>query len=411
MCSKQRRRQNNIFNTDLKNLMRLKLLRVGVCLGLLAGIIFSFELWFPLNRTFPRAPVFSALPESIVLPVERWLGAALVISLMPVIFSPRPQIFSLAAVVFLMTLIFFDQTRLQPWIYQYLLLLIVFALYDSRAKDESADESAAANQTLAPAQIIIAGLYFWSGVQKLNFSFSRETLPALIENLFPSIQLPFLWLGLAIALIEALTGVGLLFRRTRNAAVCAAVGMHLCILGLLIARNHNSIVWVWNAALIALVIIAFWQSDAVFGETLRKARQLKGKTAMSIAAASVLLPILSFWGWCDSYLSGALYAGRTETAVIRIDDHLLAKLPATARQSVFQTKTGGEKILPLFEWAIADLNVPAYPEARASKQAAREVCRLTGDKNQIVLIIKQRPAILDGSYKVTRIGCAELESR
>lgn len=108
-------------------------------------------------------------------------------------------------------------------------------------------------------------------------------------------------------------------------------------------------------------------------------------------------------------LSVALYSGNTPVAVVRINEVVFEKLPLKAGQSVFHTNNG-ELILPLFEWAMADLSVPAYPEPRVFRQAARRVCELTENKHSVELIIKERPAIFDGRYEVTRIDCARLET-
>lgn len=301
-------------------------------------------------------------------------------------------------------LIFQDQTRLQPWVYQYLLLLIILVW--------QSDDENISDQTLGLTQVIIAALYFWSGLQKMNFTFSHETLPILlasVQNLFPQTQLPFVFLGITIALLETLIGCGLLFRKTRNPAVCLAITMHGTILILLIAKGFNSIVWIWNAALILLVVVAFWKSEISLKETTKTAIGWKEKFTKSFVVASVLLPILSFFGLWDMYLSGALYSGNVEVAVIKIDEDLFKNLPPKAQQSVFQTQNTNDKILPLFEWSIAELNVPAYPEKRVSKQIAREVCKLANDKSKVELIIKERPAILDAKYEVKKNNCAELE--
>jgi hypothetical protein len=390
----------------LKNFERLKYLHIAAGLGLLAGLLFSLELWFPVSRTFPRVPFVFALPEVMVVPVERLLTAILAVALGLIIFSVRPKFFSATALAALALLIFFDQMRLQPWVYQYLLLLAILALPERKA----GNEPAAADQTVAAVQLVIAGLYFWSGIQKLNFTFLHETLPLLLaplQNLFPAFQPPAL-LGLGPALTESLIGIGLLVRKTRNWAVWLAVAMHAGILTLLIAKSHNSIVWVWNAALAAMVVSAFWKTDA----SILQLRRTSGRSvtlAKTIAVAAVLLPVLSFAGFWDMYLSGALYSGNTEVPVIRLNDALAGRLPPKAQGVVFQTKTTGERMLPLFEWSIAELNVPVYPEQRIFKQVARMLCGLTGDQTGVALIVKERPAIFDGSYKVTRTGCAELE--
>lgn len=301
-------------------------------------------------------------------------------------------------------MIFLDQTRLQPWVYQYFLLLVVTAWQWDGENDSS--------QKLALAQILLAALYFWSGVQKMNYTFSHETLPILLaplQNLFPSVRLPSVFLGISIALIESLAGIGLLIRRTRNLSVCLAVIMHLLILVLLIVKNYNSIVWIWNATLTALVVAAFWKSDVHVRQALQKASDRQGKAVKSVVAASVFLPVLSFAGLWDMYLSGALYSGNTPVAVVRINENLFEKLPPKARSVVFQTKTGGERMLPLFEWAINEMNVPVYPERRVFRKIARDVCKTADDQKGVELIVKQRPGILQGSYNVKRIACAEIE--
>lgn len=75
----------------------------------------------------------------------------------------------------------------------------------------------------------------------------------------------------------------------------------------------------------------------------------------------------------------------------RIDDKILGKLSPKTQQSVFQTKTSGEKMLPLF------------------KQVARQICKLTNDSSKIESNVKERPVIFDGNYKITKISCAELK--
>lgn len=330
--------------------------------------------------------------------IDRLLTIILIISL---IFSQKVKTLFVAAIGALILLIVSDQMRLQPWVFQYLLILIVIAL---TKKISDSDKS------LGLIQIIIAGLYFWSGLQKLNFTFFHETLPFLLaplQNLFPLIEFPTALLGFVIGFLESFIGIGLLFRKTRNMAVLSAVAMHIFISGLLIANNYNSIVWIWNAALIFLVFIAFWQN----GISVKAVIKSEWNTAQVIVLMSFLLPFTSFFGLWDMYLSGALYSGNTETAVIRIDQETFEKLPTKAQQTVFQTKTNGMTVLPLFEWAINEFNVPIYPEKRVFKEIFREVCRSADYSGQIELIIRERPSILSGNYEVLKIRCSEIETR
>jgi hypothetical protein len=343
------------------------------------------------------------LPENFAAVFEYTFSSILVISLITLIFSKRPKIFLTVAIACLILLCFFDHLRLQPWVYQYLLILTVFCSHNRKTDSESA-----AAETVGLVQIIIAGIYVWSGIQKMNFNFSHEILPSLlipIQNLFPTLQLPFGFFGIVIPLTESLIGCGLFFRKTRNIAVCSAVLMHSIILSLLIAKDYNSIVWIWNLTLIFAVIFAFWQNPVSLKETIFK-RKFKPIKLMVFAA--VLLPILSFFGWWDMFLSGAYYSGNVEIPVIQINENVFEKLSPTAKSTVFRTKSTGEMMLPLFEWSIADTNDPVYLEQRVFKQVLRKICNSADDKTSLELIIRERPAILDGTYKVTKINCNQL---
>lgn len=345
-----------------------------------------------------------ALPESLVVPFEWIVSSILVISLILTISLPKPKTFLLIIIASVLLLFFFDQIHLQPWAYEYSLIFAVYFWHDWKSEDEWAK-----NRTIGLAQIIIAGIYCWSGLQKLNFNFSHDILPSLftpIQNLFPSLQIPFGFLGIAIPLIEFSIGCGLLFRKTRKIAVILAVSMHLIILTLLISKNYNSVVWFWNLTLIFADVFAFWKCDISLREVLKLEKYSVRKI---IVLAAVSLPILNFFGYWDSFLSGAYYSGNTEIPAIYINDEVFDKLPPIAKSSVFQTKNTGKKILPPFEWSIADTNAPVYLEERVFRQITLDICKLTTDKNSVELIIRKRPAIFDGNYEVKRITCAELE--
>ena len=217
-------------------------------------------------------------------------------------------------------------------------------------------------------------------------------------------------LALGIATIEIFTGFGLLFRKTRKICICLALAMHGLILGLLIAQNQNSVVWAWNGALVLMVVVLFWRNDTSIGRVFRSwwAGTTGIRPSIIVAGLYAVLPILSFWGWWDLYLSGAWYSGNTPVAVVRVDGKVFERLAPTTKRQVFVTRSG-ERMLPIFEWSMAELNVPPYPEFRVYQQLTREICRFAEDKSQAELIVKTRPAIIDGSYKVVRMDCSDLD--
>jgi hypothetical protein len=366
------------------------------------------NLWFPISRSIPRAPLLIALPPKVISPVEYFLSSLLAAALVAVIFAKRPMKYLIVAIVALTLLCLLDQTRLQPWVYQYLAVLVVLALDHQQSRGERQSVL-----TLLALQSIVASLYLWGGLQKLNYSFSHEVLSQLLrpmQNILALSPPQLSALGLGLATIEIFTGFGLLLQKTRKICICLALAMHALILGLLIAQNRNSVIWAWNGALGLMVVILFWRSGSSIGQVLRywRAGNTASRAVIIVAALYALLPILSFWGWWDLYLSGALYSGNTPVAVVRVDGGVHERLAPTAKRQVFVTSSG-EHMLPLFEWSMAELNVPPYPEFRVYQQLTREICSFAEDKSQVELIVKTQPAIMDGSYQVVRMKCSDLD--
>lgn len=387
---------------------RLKYLRITITVAYLCGIVFSPKLWLGFGRTFPRAPLLTGLP-AFASSTDYFLSILLIGALALSLISSRPNRYLLAVVVFTVLPVLLDQTRLQPWVYQYVVMLGVLACWQPGQHDEIT-----AKTTLLASQLVLALLYFWSGAQKLNWSFGHEVMPALLASV--RIRLPAVYLsylpaaGIAVALFEMLIGIGLLSRKTRRAAIVLAVATHILVLLTLIVARRNSVVWPWNVAMMTMVVLLFWRFD---GSLVSKdLLQWRGPNLLSYLPKAVvvicgLAPALSFFGWWDLYLSGALYSGNEPVAVAHINNAARDRLSATAKQFVFTTGHG-ELMLPLYEWSLADLNVPPYPEVRCHRQAARQVCALADDPQRIELIIKARPALIDGQSKVTRTVCADL---
>ena len=386
---------------------RLRLLRITVAAAFLGGILISLKLWFGLGRAFPRVPLVSGTPAflpQVDLLLSILLSAALVIS----IFSNRSR-YVTAVVVLTLLLILLDQNRLQPWVYQY---LIMFALLVFLEPLDSKKENAAS--VLLANQLVVALLYFWSGAQKLNWTFGHEVLPALLQA--AGIHLPAVLpsalpkIAIAAAAIEVLIGIGVIVRRTRRIAVVLAVALHFLVLILLAVAGRNSVVWPWNAAMMAMVVLLFWKFD----ESLVKKefwRWRASRPAHHLPKAVVLVcglaPALSFVGWWDIYLSGALYSGNAPIAVVHVSDRARNQFPPLAQRQMFTTSRG-ELMLPLYEWSMAELNVPVYPEVRVYRQLGRQLCSAAGYTEELELIVRSHPSIADGSYTVSRDNCRAL---
>ena len=373
---------------------RLSYLRVVTVGGYICGILLSLRLWFGTARSIPRIPLVAGTPDSFWI-AELPLSVLLCTALLCCLFTGRSR-YLVAAVLLTVLLVLLDLTRLQPWVYQYALTLTTLAFAKTRQNNDALNEP-----ILIANQLIVASLYFWSGIQKLNWTFAHEVFPGLLENagihlnssLFPR-------LAIAIAIVEALTGVGLLIRATRRIAVVLAVVLHLSVLVLLVLARANSVVWPWNIAMLVIVPILFWRFDS--------STKVANYLIKTVIVLCTFAPVLSFAGWWDLNLSAALYAGNAPVAVVRVNEQVLAQLSDAAREQVFASSRG-EVLLPLHEWSMRELNVPPYPEIRTYRQLARKICPMTNNSEDVELIVRSRPQITNSSYTVSRDDCAELK--
>ena len=372
---------------------RLTYLRVVTVGGYICGILLSRTLWFGTGRSIPRLPLVAGTPDSFWI-AEIPLSVLLCTALLLCLFSARSRYLVSAAVITAL-LVLFDLTRLQPWVYQYALTLTTLAFAKTRQNNEALNEP-----IVIANQLIVASLYFWSGIQKLNWTFAHEVFPGLFENAGIHLNSSLLpRLAIAIALVEALTGVGLLIPKTRRIAVVLAVVLHLSVLVLLVLARANTVVWPWNVAMLIIVPILFWR----FERSVKVANYLP----KTIIVLCTIGPVFSFVGWWDLNLSAALYAGNAPVAVVRVNDQVLAHLSDAAREQVFASSRG-EILLPLHEWSMRELNVPPYPEVRTYRQLSRKLCTLSNNSEDVELIVRSRPQITNSSYTVSREDCVAL---
>jgi hypothetical protein len=362
-----------------------------------AGLLLAPRL-FLATRAYPRAPVLDGWPL-LSTPFDVVALGALLVALCGVALAPRPRWWAAAAAVLALALAVEDQSRWQPWFYQYAVMLAALAV----ARDD--------DDTIATWRAVLVGLYLWGGIQKLNSTFMTHVFPWLVEPLTGVLPaaLDRLLLGgwMVVPALEIAVAAGLLVARLRNAAVVAAIATHIVVLGLLGPLGHgtNAVVWPWNAALAALVALLFWNGGDAAGLRVLAPRRLSAHAAGLVLF--LILPAVSFAGRWDAYLSGALYSGNLQVAALSVTDEVVARLPEQARRHVARNRAGAN-VLDVWEWSMGELGVPSYPEDRIFRAVARDVCRLAGDPADVALVIFGRPDTMTGHRETTRRDCAAL---
>jgi hypothetical protein len=381
---------------------RLKIIIVG---GLFAGMVLSPALWLS-DRSYPATPVWP-FSISIPVPLDHLVFAVILATLAAIAVVTRPAkligLFSLLAI----GLALLDQSRWQPWFYQYLVMLIALGLYDySRGGHDDIH-----NPALNACRLVVVCTYFWSGLQKLHPGFRtyvfHELTKPITHLLPPSIVPAFNWLAMVAPFIEAGIGIGLLTRRFRTWAIFGAFGMHAFILLAIgpLGRDWNSVVWPWNVAMLCFVTTLFWQRPKLSASEIVWSDG--GRYQKVILLLFTLAPVLSFFNLWDGYLSSALYSGTRNTANIYVTNSLADRLPKDILQHVYVTEKPGTNTIKLIEWSISELNVPSNPEPRIYKNLARYICAYAHDPSEAKLVIKQT-GVLFAPDKELSYDCSSL---
>jgi len=370
-----------------------------LALGWLAGVALSPRLWLS-DRAYPLTPVSDFWP-TIPPPLDLVLFGGLVLALLAMLVWPRPKgtKWVLASVLGLaLVLALGDQSRWQPWAYQY--FWMTFALFWYPWRDSQGAAPSQRSIPLHACRLILAGIYFWSGCSKCNHNFRESVFPwlfgPLLDLLSPeAAEFARQYLSYAVGPLEALIGFGLLVPSLRIPSVIFAVVMHVGILWVLGPFNHcwNTIVWPWNVVMPALVIVLFWRVDDVSFLELTWPRWRAGHCALLVLFW--ILPALHGWGYWDSYLSACLYSGNTAEASVRFGWPSLLHLPEDVQKQA--TSVGGDEYdLLLTTWSFTELNVPAYPAQRVFLHIGRVWHERVPEDESLRLTIQGQRRMADG---------------
>lgn len=375
-------------------LKEVRLLNVALPLAVLCGFVLSRRLWFDSPRFYPTVPFFDFLPTVSTTAGYVWFGT-LVVLLVLAAFRAWP--YASAFVALASVYVLFDESRLQPWFYQYLFMMLALAAHTWSGGD--------ARVPLRACALVVACVYFWSGVQKLNPQFSAEVLPSLVAPYvarMPALStgLATTTLGVLIPLTEICAGLMLLTRKWRRAGVVLALITHAVVLPLFVPARRNNVIWPWNVAMVAFVLILFRRSAD-------GARDFLPRKALSLQTAALvlfgLMPAFSLFGLWGQYLSSALYSGNVPRAEFTVSEQVADKLPARAQGKLRPDGEGFK--LDLNHWSYAEFNVPAYPSEKVYRAAAARLCKLAESPTEVRLEVREPPRFFGGSTRTTTLDC------
>ncbi len=340
-------------------------------------------LWLA-TREYPLVPICPSWP---VLPTAfgpLLLGVTLLSLLSAVKFFRPAIIFFLLAILYLYGC---DQNRGQPWLYLYWVMLLLNLLPEQTA--------------LAACRIALSLVYLWAGVQKLNATFFTAisgwfVQPATdwgLPNTVVTGLRAAVWLT---PFLEMFIGVGIWIPKTRWPAIAVAAVLHVAALVFLGPLGHdvNLVVWPWNLAMVALLVVMFGGKEcAALPQALRELRRSAcGTVAVGLFG---LLPVLSFFGWWDSYFSFALYSGNLAKADLYVTETFRDRLPPRFQTYVHPVENFNPAFqLPfVFEhphWAADQLGVPPLPEQRGYAVMFRHLAAYAANDGDCRMIVETR---------------------
>jgi len=368
----------------LAKLDKLRVIRAIVAAGAAAGMLCSRKLWVSSGRLYPPIPLFE-WTSSPPYPADYVLFGLTLAALAGIAIAPRPRVFlitflGLAALLFLL-----DQSRLQPWWLEY-----------------AAISGALVAGSLASCRLFFICMYFYSGVQKLNYGFAVILASMLQPIVVDRLHWSAAWLGprtlvpvgILLGLIEGASGLLLAFPRTRRIGCILLIGMHLMLLAWLgpLGLNQNRVIWPWNVVQILLLLVLFAGRDKWDLPALWRRHWY----AKAVAIAFGVLPLLSLAGAWDSYLGFSFYSGHTKEAMLYVDPKRHQGLPPGLRPYL---KADG--ILDLHRWSTEELGVPVYPETRIFTALGRQVALWLNRSDSVRVIQMQRADWLTGRRQST----------
>lgn len=332
------------------------LIRVVGIFWLIAKII-SWKVWLS-SRLFPIVPVFGVLTN-----VPAWIHLLLYVLslclLCLVIVKPGIRTSYSALLVIETASCLLDYARWQPWEYQYLFILFVCI---TGRKDK--------NITTATAAILI-GLYFYSGIHKLNHGFLLQVWDNMLLKSFFKVPHAIrtnevvMQLGYIVGITEIIGGLSLLMPRARKTAAILLIVMHVFNLVWLspVGIGYNIIVWPWNCLMISILYLLFLRGKQEFSPAA-----MLTPANLLVTLCFGIMPVFNFIGLWDNYLSGSLYSGKLPLMAICTTEK---QLQAYAKQNDRHNLCNGKPLITLQSWAMAELNVPPYPELRVYQKMER----------------------------------------
>ena len=307
---------------------------------------------FTSYRIFPIIPVFKFLNIQAASVHNILFIVSLLLMLFYVFFKQQKYILILILLLETCSCLL-DINRLQPW--EYLFSLIIFAFIVNKY-----------HAFLTVFIAILSFTYLYSGFFKLNPLFLKNIWKFLILHNYLGLNQTLAtnkWIyhsGYLFALLELLSGIGLLFIKTRKWSALILILMHIIVLIILgpIGLNFNYTIWPWNVIMIIFLFFLLQNQNFKIASLV-----LFSKWNKLIFFLVAILPFFNLFGFTDANLSFRMYTGNSKSCKIILKDTAKANM----LKYYFKENNSNNKIqyyISIDGWAMQEMKVPVYSEKR-----------------------------------------------
>jgi predicted membrane protein len=333
-------------------------------LGVLCTLILAGKVWIS-DRNFPVVPIISGLP-ALPSPLDKILYYILIVLCtyqLVSIENIKTRKILTGLYVFLLLL---DQMRWQPYNVHYMIMLIGFLFYPARSE-----------QVIQVFRLMVITFFIWTGIQDFNQVFADKVYPFVWAKRLAEL-LPYRFEGYVtgsgylFALLHLVTGLGLLFQRSRNAAVLLGILIHLFLFYAAdpFGNDINRVAPLYNLISAAFCFILFYNVKFDYREIFWSK---EFRYHQAIVVFYTVLPLLSFFGLYDRMQSFNMYSGKGWYAKIYVTEALVEKLPEGMKRYV-DRPFGSEPYIETTYWAWKELKVSPYNEKRVFENLHEYVC-------------------------------------
>lgn len=346
---------------------------IGV--ALMIQSLISMPIWIGNGGLFPMVPVFDSFLLEISPSVQFFWGILYFGLLISLILSPRKYLKkSIITFVFVFLLMVLqDINRLQVWNYLFIIILLII-FFCSKFED---------SDILIYLRYILGGVYFWSGIHKLNihyfevFQWMTSEIPMLKEWALPLFSK-------VSAFVEIFIGICLIAKYNKKVVFVAVFCLHIFILISLISLNWNEVVYAWNIEMVFLVYLSLFipqDKNHIFTSNI----------LYFIIFIIGLFPGLFLWDLIPGCFSFCMYSGREMTGTILFHSKDVTVFPNSLNIPIPDSQRNEPIGIDIDYWCVKINHVPAFADEKIYLKLSKILCKQYSQKNYGGIILTKYP--------------------